>query len=262
MSSFLSPLAAFALLAAPTCFAASITVPYFENFDSIAGAGSSGAVATATKITQSATGYLNVVNASTNPAMRAQIMSGNSASGSLNTGITGPNDFTISTQLLANNLTAGTATNMNYALVAAGATNLTNTYRLNIDFLAGTIGLSKAGTAQTGATVSGTAPSLALNNALSVSLSGTYLSATSVLVTGVVSDATNTYTLSFTDSSGIYTGEYYGFTSAKTTSTTSTFSVYMDNFSINVVPEPSSALLAAAGLSAFLSRRVRRSAWV
>lgn len=256
--------AALFVIGSPSSFAALVSVPYFQDFSSITGTTST-EIATAIGATQSPTGYLNLANTSTNPALRAQIASGSTASASFNTALVGTNNFTISTRLLANTLNTGGSSvetpSMIYSLAGAGATNLTNTYRLNIDFLQGTIGLGKAGTALTGVGVSGTMPSLALNNQLSVSLSGVYLSASEVAITGIVSDGTNTYTLTYTDSSSIYTGDYFGFTSSKNLGAgVGTFSVLMDDFSINVVPEPSAEMLAAAGAGVFLLGKRRRIA--
>lgn len=250
LSLFLTPLALTSVASG-----ALVTVPYLQDFG-ISNV-TTGGVVTATGITQSQSGYLSIVGAP-NAVLQAQIAGVASASGSMNTGITGPNNFTISTQIAASNLTQGSVTNMVFALHAAG-NSIANTYRLNIDFLTGTVGLSKASDALTEAVASGTIPSLAVGSQLAISLSGLYLSATEVQLTGTVSNGTNTYTVTYTDSSSIYAGEYYGFSNNKGagSASNSTFGVRMDNFSLDVVPESSSSLLAATGLSAFLMRRRR-----
>lgn len=255
------------ILSAASVQAATVTVPFSEDFSD-----TSKTTAAAFLFTHSVGGLTNIVGSG--DARRMQILLSASQNGhvSVDHALTGPNDFTVSSSALPYVLDteATTApTIMRFALVASGTgSNLhtSDAYRVSLDFIAGTVSLLKGtGTSFTSlaAAFTGNLPTFSPSTTLSMSLAGTYLSATSVLLTGEVSDGTNTYSFTYTDTDAL-AGAYYGFhgikngTSSGTDTERSRLGVQVDNFQLDVVPEPSSALLAAAGLFAFSTRRRRQ----
>ena len=262
----LTGLISFAALSFSSLQAATVTVPFSEDFSD-----TSKTTAAAFLFTQSVGGLTNIVGSG--DARKMQILLSASQSGyvSVDHGFTGPNDFSVSTSALPYVLdtdATSAPTVMRFALVAAGTgSNLhtSNAYRVSLDVINSTVSLLKGtGTSFTSlaATYTGTQPVFSPSTTLSMSLTGTYLSATSVLLSGEVSDGMNTYSFTFTDTDALE-GAYYGYhgikngTNSGTDTERSRLGVQVDNFQLDVIPEPSTALLAAAGLLAFSSRRRR-----
>lgn len=265
--------AAFCMAASPLLHGA-VGIPYFQDFSSFTPVNSDNAsVTTNTGFTESNDAAFSVYtgtasNAATN-FLRGNIQTAANASAVVESSVSGGNNFTVSTIARASALTVGTSapteTSMLFSLVAASGlsgSNLSGYYRLNIDYLTGTLGMQKV----VGATITdiGTASGASAaswfttsTTYLTFTLTGTYTSATSVDLVGTISDGTNTYTISGTDGSNALTGSYFGYRMSKVTGTSPQFTMRLDDFSLDVVPEPSSALLALTGVGMFISRRRR-----
>jgi hypothetical protein len=262
--------------------AAMVTTPYLNNFSSYGAAATAGATVTSTTdFTEFNDQYMFVVSRVANDASSNVLRARNGSNGvgyaSIQSDKSGGLDFSISAQVIPYELdtagvdTSGTnnATTMAFSLVAGGVTNNFSTfstanYRLALDWISGTVQLLRAGSSV--GTATGTLPSFAPNAQLTFSLGAAYTSATSADLTGTVSDGTNTYTITFTDTAA-YTGTYFGVRTSKDGSTNGTspnnqtaIGVYLDDFSLSVVPEPSSSILLAASAAGLLARRNRRGA--
>lgn len=274
---------AFCTTCAPLVHGA-VGIPYFDDFSSYGvGASNNSSANTATAFIESndaafAAYTLTGGNSATN-FFRANIQSSSNASAVVESSVPGGNNFTVSTIVRPTALTVGTPAPttpaMIFSLVAASGLSTTangsggydlatGNYRLTIDYLGGGIVMQKVvgSTVTSIGTASGASASTWFNNIsspyLTFTLTGSYTSATSVDLVGTVSDGTNTYTINATDGTDALTGSYFGYRVQKVSGTSGPqFTTRMDNFSLDVVPEPSSALLAAAGMGVFISRRRR-----
>jgi hypothetical protein len=259
--------------------AAVVTTPYLNDFSSYGSAASNATVTSDTDFSEFNGQYMFVVSRVSNDASSNVLRARNGTNGvgyaSIQSDKTGGLDFTISTKVSAYELdttgvdTSGTnnATTMAFSLVAAGSAGnyssfSTANYRLAIDWITNSVQLLRAGTSV--GTATGTLPSFALNAQLSFSLGAVYTTGTTADLTASVSDGTNTYAISFTDNAA-YTGNYFGVRTSKDGSTNGTspnnstaIGVYLDDFALNVVPEPSAALLAVSAAGFLAARRSRR----
>lgn len=265
-----------------------VSVPYDDDFSSYGAAASSNASANSiSRFTENNIAAFAVYSRVGGDAS-SNFLRGNIQAISTGTAVIRPNnaeggnDFTVSTLARASTLNAGAevgggpATSLNFSLI--GATSLTNInadpsasgistitggyYSITIDYRAETISLTKSGTS-IGSAIGSSAPSWFTTSAtpLSFTLTGVYHSG-GIDLTGTITDGTHTYTVTATDDTPL-TGSYFGYQLNKNGNTNSTngtqsqLTVQMDDFYLNVVPEPSAVLLTASGIFAFSMRRRR-----
>lgn len=256
-------------LAITAASGAVVNLPYFQDFSSYgASASNNGVVTSETDFQEFNGAYLNVVTRVANDAstnmLRARMGSNSQGSASIQSNLPGGNDFFYSSKVTAYELDASgdvNATTLSFSLVAAASTATfnsatSNNYRLMIDWVSQSVSLLRAG--QAVGTASGTLPSFLINTQLTMSITGVYTSATSVDLTAEITDGTNTYSFTYTDTDAL-TGNYFGLQTLKNGSgdgNQTAIGVYMDD--ITLIPEPSAVLLAAIGLGGFASFRRRR----
>ncbi|MGE9268027.1 MAG: PEP-CTERM sorting domain-containing protein [Verrucomicrobiales bacterium] len=228
---------------APAVSASIVSIPFVEDFESYATDGP-------TDFTESNSAAFQIQSYNGSQTYRAAIVSSASAWASVQAENSAGKDFSISSDFIFNSVTQGSASAANLSLIAAATDgNFSNSggafYRVSMNYFNGNnFTLIRSGTALTPVSSSGVNPSLVgstTGDLYEISLDADYLSATSANLTlTIVSDA-GTYVANYVDNSTI-SGEFFVYRVAKNGSG-SAISIYTDNFSLNVVPEPSGSLL-------------------
>lgn len=181
----------------------------------------------------------------------------------------GGKDFTLSTVARLSEASLATSgSNMFFSLVAAGTGATPDAastwgYRLNVSMNTGVVTLTKNAT---GVTFTSTTGSNILSNTIgtlyNLTLSATYTSATSALVTVTASDGTNTFSGTYTDNAAP-SGTHFGYRLQRNNTATGdgAIGVYFDDFSLQTVPEPTSAVMIGmigAGMLGIRRKRAQR----
>lgn len=280
---------ALSVLFLPSVVSAAVSTPYIQNFTGYtAGATNNSQGTSISDFIENNTAAYAVYSrvggdASTN-YLRGNIQSITSSTAVVSTNIAGGNDFTVTTRARAAALTLGAsagggpATSMAFSLLAAtnlstpGAdpaqgqtSNITGGYySLSLNYLTQTIALTKSGAAI--GTATGTTNSTWFSTSatfLTFTLAGVYSDSGTIDLIGTITDGTDTYTITATDSTAILSGNAFGYRSEKNgngntaNGTQSQFTTQSDFFSLTVVPEPSGIALLSLGALPLLARRRR-----
>lgn len=234
--------------------AATVVGPYFQDFESYATG------VTATDFTENnEAGYLIATDGG-DQVLRGRVASAAYIAAGVNVAGSTAKDFSVTTQAKLFELNTGTgSTNLSLSLAAAGASSNFNTtgYYFTFDFLDGDIGITRNGASQTFATTGGGTGLLrTIGTSYTMTLSGVYSSPTFVLLTMSITDGTTTFTGTFQDNTAL-NGEHFGYRIGRD-GTNATIGVYLDDFDLNVVPEPSAVALLAGSMGLLAMRRSRR----
>lgn len=244
-------LAGFTVLPA---MAATVVGPYFQNFEGYATG------VTTTDFTENNDAGYVIATDGGDQVLRGRVASASYIAAGVNVAGSAGRDFSVTTQAKLFELNTGTgSTNLNLSLAAAGTTSNFNgsEYRFTFDFLDGDIDVSRNGVTQVFTTTGGSTGLLrTVGTSYTMSLSGVYSSPTSVLLTMSITDGTTTFTGTFQDNAAL-SGEHFGYRIGRN-GTSTTIGTYLDDFDLNVIPEPSAVALLAGGMGLLAMRRSRR----